>query len=94
MAEEHNPKNEPTLDFSEIVECPHCGFANLPNSNYWSRCGLSIFDTEQVEETPEPLPCRLSRMIDRQLGRRMRTAQDRQGCLRPAPGSEGVAGQR
>jgi rubredoxin len=56
MVEGQGPDNEPTLDLPEMVECPHCGFANLPNSNYCGRCGLSIFDTDQVEETPEPLP--------------------------------------
>ncbi len=49
MVEEQGPGNGPILNLPEIVTCPHCGFANLPNSNYCGRCGLSIFGTEPVE---------------------------------------------
>ena len=57
MAEGQGPVNDPTLELPEIVTCPHCGFINLPNSNYCGRCGLSIFDSELIEEEePEPLP--------------------------------------
>lgn len=55
--EERSPNNDPAPGATETVTCPHCGFENLPNSNYCGRCGLSIFDTDPVEdEHHEPLP--------------------------------------
>ena len=57
MVGEQGPVNDTPQEVPEIVPCPHCGFENLPNSNYCGRCGLSIFDSESLEEEHhEPLP--------------------------------------
>jgi len=50
MVEDQGPVNDTPREVPKIVLCPHCGFDNLPNSNYCGRCGLSIFDSEPLEE--------------------------------------------
>ena len=55
MVDEQGPVSDSNPVGLESIVCPHCGFANLPDSNYCGRCGLSIFDSESLEK-PEPLP--------------------------------------
>lgn len=53
--DEQGPVSDSNAVEPGSLACPHCGFANLPDSNYCGRCGLSLFDSESLEK-PEPLP--------------------------------------